>query len=101
MGFFKAIKSFFSGPEETKEDKKLAKAYRKVVEVKPSAITEPIVLVTNELVKAKTSTELKKMTKKALDTYAREEHNIELDGRLTKDKMIVSFNKEIKKKKKK
>jgi hypothetical protein len=41
------------------------------------------------------------MTKKALDTYAREEHNIELDGRLTKDKMIISFNKEIKKKKKK
>jgi len=97
MGFFKAIKSFFSGPEETKEDKKLAKAYRKVVEVKPSAITEPIVLVT----KTKTPAELKKMTKKALDTYAREEHNIELDGRLTKDKMIVSFNKEIKKKKKK
>lgn len=97
MGFFKAIKSFFSGPEETEEDKKLAKAYRKVVEVKPSAITEPIVLVT----KTKTPAELKKMTKKALDTYAREEHNIELDGRLTKDKMIVSFNKEIKKKKKK
>ena len=70
---------------------------RKAVEVKPSAITEPIVLVT----KTKTPAELKKMTKKALDTYAREEHNIELDGRLTKDKMIVSFNKEIKKKEKK
>ena len=97
MGFFKAIKSFFSGSEETEEDKKLAKAYSKAVEVKPSAITEPIVLVT----KTKTPAEIKKMTKKALDTYAREEHNIELDGRLTKDKMIVSFNKEIKKKKKK
>ena len=38
------------------------------------------------------------MTKKALDVYARDEHGIELDGRLTKDKMIMAFKKELKKK---
>lgn len=98
MGFFKAIKSFFSGPEETEASKEMSKAYNRAMSLKPSAITEPAIATTKK-VKVKTSTELKKMTKKAIDAYAKDEHGIELDGRLTKDKMIQAFNKEIKKKK--
>jgi len=96
MGFFKAIKSFFSGPEQSEAEKEMSKAYNRAMSVKPSAITEPIVEIAK---KAKTTAELKKMTKKAIDAYARDEHGIELDGRLTKDKMIQAFNKEMKKKK--
>lgn len=97
MGFFDKVKSFFSNPPESEDEKKMAKAYKRAVQVKPSAITEPIVEIKKE-VKAKTQAELKKMTKKALDVYARDEHGIELDGRLTKDKMIMAFKKELKKK---
>jgi len=93
MGWIDGIKSFFSGAPDSAEEEALAKAYKKVVTVKPSAITEPIVNITLK------ASELAKLSKKKLDVHALEVHGIQLDGRLTKDKMLAQFKKELKKKK--
>ena len=60
-------------------------------------ISSPVSTVTVKPKKSKTVTKgetkasLEKMTKKDIDDLAKEKFGVELDRRLTKDKMIVEF----------
>ena len=72
------------------EEVKIAKAkIEKAEKIKPVTVTpkKPVV----KKPRNETKSTLSKMTKKAIDDLAKEKFGIELDRRLTKDKMVTAF----------